>query len=429
MKDKKLHILLIGSGGREHAIAHQLAHSPRTTTLYVAPGNPGTATLPNTQNVAIAADDIEALLHFALEKKIDLTVVGPEAPLALGLVDTFQAHQLLCFGPTQAAAQLETSKAFCKAFLHTHNIPTASFAVFTEQQAAIDYLDTQSYPIVIKASGLAAGKGVIIAATREEAVSAINGMLDGGQFGEAGQEIIIETFLTGEELSFIVMVDGDHVVPLASSQDHKRLGEGDTGPNTGGMGAYSPAPRLTPALSDKIMETVIHPTIAGLKQQGIHYQGFLYAGLMISESDDIMVLEYNCRLGDPETQAILPRLTSDLATLCLAGAQGQLDTVTVTWNPQPALCVVLASGGYPTHSSPPVEIAGLDAVKRDDLLIFHAGTAQKENRLMTAGGRVLSVVALGDTLQAARDAAYGAIEQITWDGMQYRRDIAHRALD
>lgn len=424
-----MNILIIGSGGREHALAWKAANSNQVETVYVAPGNAGTALENKVENVAIDVLDIDTLMQFAKEKKIELTIVGPEAPLAEGLVDTFEKNNLACFGPSQAAAQLETSKAFCKQFFKEENIPTAAFETFTDKAAALDYLKTQSLPIVIKASGLAAGKGVIIAETMEQAEAAVHGMLDDKTFGDAGNEIVIEDFLEGEELSFIVMVDGEDVLPLASSQDHKRRDDGDKGPNTGGMGAYSPAPLLTPELNERIMKTVIEPTVKALKRRGTPYRGFLYAGLMISESGEPKVLEYNCRLGDPETQPLLFRLQSDLIALCQAALNGELNNVQAQWDPRPAICVVLAAGGYPASYRKGDVIEGLSNSGNSDCKVFHAGTRSEDGKVLTNGGRVLGVTAVGTDLQAAREVAYAMAKKIQWPDYYYRHDIGHRALE
>lgn len=424
-------ILIVGNGGREHAITWKIAQSPDAEQIFVAPGNPGTAQEPKTQNIAIAATDIPGLLQFARDNQIDLTIVGPEAPLSLGIVDAFQAAGLACFGPTQAAAQLESSKAFSKNFMQRHHIPTATYATFTEYEAAKNYLEQQKFPLVIKASGLAAGKGVVITQNLTEALTTAKEMLSGDAFGSAGQEIVIEEFLEGEEASFIVMVDGQHILPLATSQDHKARDNGDQGPNTGGMGAYSPAPVVTPTLSEKIIQQVIEPTIQGMAAEGYPFTGFLYAGVMIDKDNNIKVLEFNCRLGDPETQPILMRLKSDLLSLCEAAIAKELDKITITWDERPALGVVLAAGGYPDSYAKGYVIQGLEQDNADVNFtkIFHAGTAQRNSDIITAGGRVLCITALGDDIKTAQTNAYTMIKNISWPDMYYRTDIGHRAVN
>ena len=397
--------------------------------IWVAPGNAGTALETKTKNIAIEPTDVNALLQFAQQERIDLTIVGPETALAAGIVDAFQKVKLPIFGPTQHSARLETSKAFCKDFLKRHSIPTARFATFTDVNAALNYLETQTLPIVIKASGLAAGKGVIIANTKSDAKNTIRSMLQENQFGHAGKEIVIEEFLQGEELSFIVMIDGKNALALASSQDHKRLEEGDRGPNTGGMGAYSPVPRMTTELHDKIMTQIIRPTLAGLHQENNVYSGFLYAGLMITENNEPQVLEFNVRLGDPETQPILMRLKSDLVTLIQAALRGELDQTSIEWDKRKALGVVLASKGYPAHYEKGDTIDGLNKMNDPDVKVFHAGTQLKNNLVLTNGGRVLTVTALGDTFEMTKQKAYAAAQQIHWPHCYYRRDIGSRARD
>lgn len=424
-----MNILIVGNGGREHALAWKAANSKDVERIYVAPGNAGTALENNVENVAIDAIEINKLVSFAKEKNIDLTIIGPEAPLAAGIVDIFEKNNLACFGPSKAAAQLETSKAFCKQFLKEENIPTAAFETFTNKQDALNYLKTQSLPIVIKASGLAAGKGVIIAETEKEAENAVNAMLDEKMFGEAGCEIVIEEFLTGDELSFIVMVDGKHVLPLASSQDHKRRDDGDKGPNTGGMGAYSPAPLLNESLHKEIIETIIEPTVKALEKRGTPFTGFLYAGLMIDESGHPKVLEYNCRMGDPETQPLLFRLKTDLIQMCQAAIQKQLSQVQVQWDPRPAICVVLTAGGYPGSYRKGDIIEGLNLSNDSNCKVFHAGTKQKNGQITTNGGRVLGITALGDDLQQARNIAYARAKEIHWPDYYYRHDIGNKALE
>ncbi|WP_340615776.1 phosphoribosylamine--glycine ligase [Xenorhabdus entomophaga] len=423
-----MNILIIGSGGREHALAWKAAQSPLANKIYVAPGNAGTALETNLENVDIAATDIDGLLAFAQNHNIDLTIVGPEAPLVIGVVDAFLQAGLTIFGPTKAAAQLEGSKAFTKDFLHRHRIPTAAYQNFTEVEPALAYLEKMGTPIVIKADGLAAGKGVVVAMTMEEAQSAVKDMLAGNVFGDAGHRIVIEEFLDGEEASFIVMVDGNNVVPMATSQDHKRVGDGDTGPNTGGMGAYSPAPVVTDELHQRIMEKIIHPTVKGMAAEGHTYVGFLYAGLIIDKQGEPKVIEFNCRFGDPETQPIMMRLNSDLVELCFAGAKGQLSGKTSTWDPRPALGVVLAAGGYPANYAKGDVISGLAQETNADEKVFHAGTAFKDENVITAGGRVLCVTALGDDIADAQKKAYLRAERINWEGCFYRKDIGYRAI-
>jgi phosphoribosylamine--glycine ligase len=423
-----MRILIIGGGGREHALAWKAAQSPLAEQVYVAPGNGGTALEPGVENVAIAADDIPALVRFASEHGIGLTIVGPETPLVAGVVDAFAAAGLPCFGPTQAAARLEGSKAFTKAFLDRHRIPTAAYGVFTEPGPALAYLDKVGAPIVVKADGLAAGKGVILAQDLETARAAVLDMLSAGRFGTAGARVVIEEFLTGEEASFIVMVDGIRCLPMATSQDHKARDDGDLGPNTGGMGAYSPAPVVTPEIHARVMREVIAPTVAGLAAEGTPYLGFLYAGLMIGPDGSPKVLEYNCRFGDPETQPILLRLRSDLVALCLAALNGRLDQVEADWDPRVALGVVMAAGGYPGDSAQGRAISGLDEADGPDLKVFHAGTRREGEQTLTAGGRVLCVTALGATAREAQERAYHRTRRIHWPDCYYRTDIGHRAI-
>jgi len=418
-------ILVIGSGGREHALAWRLKQSPRIQKVYVAPGNGGTAREEGLENVAITA--IPDLVAYALKEGIQLTVVGPEAPLAAGVVDAFRAAGLRVFGPVQAAAQLESSKDFAKQFMARHHIPTAAFATFTDAVAAHAYLEARGAPIVIKADGLAAGKGVVVAKTLAEAHAAVEMMLADNMFGDAGARVVIEECLFGEEASFIVMVDGEHVLPLATSQDHKRLLDGDLGPNTGGMGAYSPAPVVTPEIHAKAMREVIRPVVAGMKAEGTPFTGFLYAGLMISPEGQIKVLEFNCRMGDPETQPIMMRLKSDLVTLLEAAVEGRLDEVEAEWDRRYALGVVLAAAGYPDHPRKGDAITGLGQV-HDDCHVFHAGTVLQDDQVVTAGGRVLCVTALGDTVKMAQTRAYQAAEDIDFAGRQMRHDIGWRAI-
>ncbi|NAO95156.1 phosphoribosylamine--glycine ligase [Halomonas sp. MG34] len=422
-------VLMIGGGGREHALAWKLAQSTQVEQVFVAPGNAGTAAEAKLTNVAIAATDLDSLVAFARDEQIGLTVVGPEAPLVEGVVDRFQAAGLTIFGPTQAAAQLEGSKSFTKDFLARHDIPSADYQTFTDVDSALAYLSKMGAPIVIKADGLAAGKGVIVALSEAEAEAAIRDMLEANAFGGAGARVVIEEFLEGEEASFIVMVDGEHVVPMATSQDHKRAYDGDTGPNTGGMGAYSPAPVVTPEVDARIMEQVILPTVRGMAAEGNAYTGFLYAGLMIDAAGNLKVIEYNCRFGDPETQPIMLRLTSDFAELCLAGAQGKLDGQRCEWDSRAAVGVVLAAGGYPGSYRKGDVIHGLAAAEETGCKVFHAGTAQdSQGEIITAGGRVLCVTALGNSVSAAQQQAYQGVNAIHWDGVECRRDIAFRAI-
>ncbi|NRN17188.1 MULTISPECIES: phosphoribosylamine--glycine ligase [Serratia] len=423
-----MNILIIGNGGREHALAWKAAQSPLADKVYVAPGNAGTALEANLENVAIAATDIPALVAFAQSHDIGLTIVGPEAPLVIGLVDAFQAAGLKIFGPSQAAAQLEGSKAFTKDFLARHRIPTAEYENFTEVEPALAYVRRKGAPIVIKADGLAAGKGVIVAMTLQEAEEAVRDMLAGNAFGDAGHRIVVEEFLDGEEASFIVMVDGENVVPMATSQDHKRVGDGDTGPNTGGMGAYSPAPVVTDEIHRRAMDQVIWPTVRGMAAEGNTYVGFLYAGLMIAADGQPKVIEFNCRFGDPETQPIMLRLRSDLVELCLAGAEGRLNEKSSDWDERPALGVVLAAGGYPGDYRNGEVIQGLPQQESADGKVFHAGTRLQGNDVVTSGGRVLCVTALGDTVAQAQQRAYQLAEGIEWPGSFCRKDIGYRAI-
>ncbi|WP_448195647.1 phosphoribosylamine--glycine ligase [Serratia marcescens] len=423
-----MNILIIGNGGREHALAWKAAQSPLADKVYVAPGNAGTALEANLENVAIAATDIPALVAFAQSHDIGLTIVGPEAPLVIGVVDAFQAAGLKIFGPSQAAAQLEGSKAFTKDFLAHHRIPTAEYENFTEVEPALAYVRRKGAPIVIKADGLAAGKGVIVAMTLQEAEEAVRDMLAGNAFGDAGHRIVVEEFLDGEEASFIVMVDGENVVPMATSQDHKRVGDGDTGPNTGGMGAYSPAPVVTDEIHQRAMDQVIWPTVRGMAAEGNTYVGFLYAGLMISADGQPKVIEFNCRFGDPETQPIMLRLRSDLVELCLAGAEGRLNEKSSDWDERPALGVVLAAGGYPGDYRNGEVIQGLPQQESADGKVFHAGTRLQGDDVVTSGGRVLCVTALGDTVAQAQQRAYQLAEGIQWPGSFCRKDIGYRAI-
>ncbi|CBL46227.1 Phosphoribosylamine-glycine ligase [gamma proteobacterium HdN1] len=421
-------ILIIGSGGREHALAWKAKQSPRVKQVFVAPGNAGTAREAGVENVQIAPTDVPALLSFAQKNAIDLTIVGPEAPLVLGVVDQFRAAGLAIFGPTQSAAQLEGSKAFSKDFLARHRIPTAAYQNFTEIEPAIAYLRGQKMPIVVKADGLAAGKGVIIAQTEAEAIAAVQDMLGGNRFGEAGHRVVIEEFLSGEEASFICMVDGSHVLPLATSQDHKARDEGDQGPNTGGMGAYSPAPVVTPDIHARVMAEIIYPTIRGMAEEGSPYTGFLYAGLMIDAQGHSKVLEFNCRFGDPETQPILMRMQSDLVELCLAGVEQRLNKIDAHWDTRAALGVVMAAGGYPEDYSKGDAIQGLPEKDAENCKVFHAGTRLEGDDVVTSGGRVLCVTALGDTVEEAQKTAYATTDRIHWEGAFCRRDIGYRAI-
>ncbi|KAF0809767.1 phosphoribosylamine--glycine ligase [Alcanivorax sp. S71-1-4] len=421
-------VLIIGNGGREHALAWKVAQSADVEKVFVAPGNAGTAREANVENIAIEALDKTALAHFARDNGMALTIVGPEAPLVDGIVDHFQAEGLKCFGPSAGAAQLEGSKAFTKDFLARHGIPTAAYRNFTDVNDALAYVRERGAPIVIKADGLAAGKGVIVAMTLEEAEEAIRDMLAGNRFGDAGHRVVVEEFLDGEEASFIVMVDGEHVLPMATSQDHKRVGDGDTGPNTGGMGAYSPAPVVTPEIHERVMQEVILPTVRGMAAEGHPYTGFLYAGLMIDSAGTPKVIEYNCRFGDPETQPIMMRLNSNLAQLCLAALDGRLDRASAEWDPRPAMGVVMAAGGYPGDYGKGDVISGLDGVDADDLKVFHAGTASRDGNVVTSGGRVLCVTALGESVSAAQQRAYEGVRAIHWDGCQFRNDIGYRAI-
>lgn len=422
-----MNVLVIGGGGREHALAWKLAQSPSVDIVYVAPGNAGTAYEPRMRNVPIAAGDIPALLRFAGDNDIGLTLVGPEAPLVAGVVDTFRDAGLRIFGPSRDAAQLEGSKAFSKDFLQRHRIPTARYGCFTEIAPAFDFIHDHGAPIVVKADGLASGKGVIVAQTQEEAKDAVRDMLAGNAFGEAGHRVVIEEFLTGEEASFICMVDGAHILPMATSQDHKARDDGDRGPNTGGMGAYSPAPVITPAIHARVLREVIEPTVAGMASEGTPYTGFLYAGLMIDAQGTPKVLEFNCRFGDPETQPIMMRLRSDLLTLLDAAIDGRLDRVDADWDPRVALGVVLAAAGYPETYR---EGERLDPLPEDagDRKLFHAGTRVEGERILSAGGRVLCATALGDTVADARARAYELAHSVAWPGKYYRTDIGHRAL-
>jgi phosphoribosylamine--glycine ligase len=421
-------VLIIGGGGREHALAWKAAQSSRVEKVFVAPGNAGTDMEARLENVDIGAEQVDALRDFAVQHQIGLTIVGPEAPLVAGVVDSFQAAGLRVFGPSAVAAQLEGSKAFSKDFLARHGIPTAAYGSFTDLDQAVAYIRRQGAPIVVKADGLAAGKGVILAQSEQEAIDACRDMLAGSVFGAAGQRVVIEEFLSGEEASFIVMVDGEHVLPLATSQDHKARDDGDTGPNTGGMGAYSPAPVVSAALHRRIMDAVIWPTVRGMAQDGRPYTGFLYAGLMIGAEGAPRVLEYNVRFGDPETQPIMLRLRSDLVELCDAALDRRLDKVQAEWDTRVSLGVVLAAGGYPADYAKGDVISGLDAVQEEGVKVFHAGTARRGDQVVTSGGRVLCVCALGDDVASAQRRAYAAVDKIRWEKVYYRTDIGHRAI-
>lgn len=424
-----MNILVIGSGGREHALAWKAAQSPLADKVFVAPGNTGTALEANLENVDIKVEDIDGLVAFAKANDIGLAIVGPEVPLVLGVVDAFQAAGLKCFGPSKGAAQLEGSKAFSKDFLAKHNIPTAAYSVFTEIPPAVEYINKMGAPIVIKADGLAAGKGVILADTVDEAIAAVEDMLAGNKFGDAGARVVVEEFLVGEEASFIVMADGKNVLPMATSQDHKARDNGDTGPNTGGMGAYSPAPVVTREIHDRAMAEVIMPTIEGMAKDGLPYTGFLYAGLMIDKDGAPKVLEFNCRFGDPETQPIMMRLQSDLVQHCLDALDGKLDQAVAQWDSRAALGVVMAAGGYPDAYPKGDVITGIDEANAADLKVFHAGTASNENgETVTAGGRVLCVTALGENVTAAQKRAYQGVDKVNWDKVYFRTDIGHRAV-
>jgi phosphoribosylamine--glycine ligase len=421
-------VLVIGSGGREHALAWKLVQSEQCSKVFVAPGNPGTATEENIENVDVAVDDLAGLVEFAKAENIELTVVGPEVPLVLGVVDAFKEAGLACFGPTQAAAQLEASKSFTKDFLARHQIPTAAYQVFTEVDKAVNYINEQGAPIVVKADGLAAGKGVIVAMTEAEAIAAVEDMLSGNAFGDAGSRVVIEEFMVGEEASFIVMVDGENILPLATSQDHKARDNGDKGPNTGGMGAYSPAPVVTDEVHQRIMQEVIEPTVKGMAADGRPYVGFLYAGLMIDPTGAPRVVEYNCRFGDPETQPIMMRLQSDLVSLCNAALAGELDKQSVDWDDRAAVGVVMAAGGYPASYRKGDVISGLDVADNDSTKVFHAGTVMKDGEVVTSGGRVLCVTALGDTVAEAQKTAYQGLAKVSWQDAYFRDDIAYRAV-
>ena len=423
-----MNILIIGGGGREHALAWKVAQSPLADTVFVAPGNAGTAQEPNVENIAIGVDDIAALVAFARDNSVGLTIVGPEAPLVAGVVDAFTEAGLKCFGPTKGAAQLEGSKAFTKDFLARHRIPTAAYASFTDEGEALAYLRQVGAPIVVKADGLAAGKGVILAEDLETARAAVREMLSGNSFGDAGHRVVIEEYLRGEEASFICMVDGSHILPMATSQDHKARDEGDRGPNTGGMGAYSPAPVVNAEIHRRILDEVIRPTVEGMAAEGHPYIGFLYAGLMIDAEGTPKVLEYNCRFGDPETQPIMLRMRSDLVAHCLAALDHRLDRETTEWDERPALGVVLAAGGYPESYAKGEVISGLPQSSDQDSKVFHAGTAEQDGQVVTTGGRVLCATALGDKVAQAQQRAYALADRIDWKDAFCRRDIGYRAV-
>ena len=421
-------ILIIGSGGREHALAWKCAQSELADEVLVAPGNAGTALETGVRNVAVSADDIEALARLAQDEDIGLTIVGPEAPLVAGIVDRFTELGLPCFGPSAAAAQLEGSKAFTKDFLARHDIPTAAYRNFSELEPALAYIREQGAPIVIKADGLAAGKGVIVAQTLDQAEQAAEDMLSGNKFGDAGARIVVEEFLDGEEASFIIITDGESILPMATSQDHKARDEGDVGPNTGGMGAYSPAPVVTPYVENRIMEEVIRPTLEGMRRDGANYVGFLYAGLMITDDGTPKVIEFNCRMGDPETQPIMARLESDLVEICNATLNGTLGAIDTEWDTRASLGVVMAAGGYPESYAKGNAISGLEDANSESQKVFHAGTTTDDGHVVTSGGRVLCVVGLGDSVEKAAGQAYSAVDMIDWEDVYFRRDIGHRAI-
>lgn len=421
-------ILIVGSGGREHALAWKVKQSPKVDQVFVAPGNAGTALEPGLTNIAIAATDISGLIDFAKQESINLTIVGPEVPLSLGIVDSFKEVGLNCFGPVRKAAQLEGSKNFSKDFMVKYGIPTANFQSFTDPDQAIAYIKLQGAPIVVKADGLAAGKGVVVAQTEQEAITAVKDMLSGNVFGDAGSRVVIEEFLQGEEASFIVIADGKQALAMATSQDHKARDNGDKGPNTGGMGAYSPAPVVTPEIHQRVMAEVITPTLAGMEAEGSPYVGFLYAGLMIAPDGSFKVLEFNCRFGDPETQPIMMRLKSDLVELCEAALAGRLDALETQWDSQASLGVVMAAGGYPDSYEQGQLITGLPTQEGGDMKVFHAGTCLEGDAIVTAGGRVLCVCALGKTIAEAQGKAYDTVKKIHWKNAYYRNDIGYKAI-
>mgnify|MGYP003385931147 CR=1 FL=1 len=422
-------VLVVGNGGREHALAWKLAQSDQVATVFVAPGNAGTALENNIENISIDSMDFDALIGFAKDNNVELTLIGPEAPLVAGIVDKFTAAGLRCFGPSKGAAQLEASKTFTKDFLARHNIPTAWYQSFTEVEPAIAYIREKGAPIVVKADGLAAGKGVILAETEQQAIDSVTDMLSGNQFGEAGHRVVVEEFLLGEEASFIVMVDGENIVPLATSQDHKARDNGDLGPNTGGMGAYSPAPVVTDEIHQRAMNEVIIPTVTGMAAEGNRYTGFLYAGLMINSDGVPKVLEYNCRFGDPETQPIMMRLQSDLFELCNHAIDQRLNETEAKWDSRCALGVVLASGGYPEQYDTGIAIHGLPDKEQSDVKVFHAGTSTKDDKVVTNGGRVLCATALGNSVAEAQQKAYKAVDKISWKDLYFRTDIGYRAIE
>lgn len=423
-----MQVLIVGSGGREHALAWKCVQSPQVGKVFVAPGNAGTASEPGVENVALAANDVDGLLAFARKQQIGLTIIGPEDPLVMGIVDRFSAAGLSCFGPSAAAAQLEGSKAFAKEFMQRHGIPTAEYGQFTEVTEAVKFIRQRGAPIVIKADGLAAGKGVVVAETTTEAEAAVLDMLAGNAFGKAGHRVVIEEFLAGEEASFIVMADGKHALAMATSQDHKAVFDGDCGPNTGGMGAYSPAPVVDAAMHERVMREIIHPVIDGMAKDGHPFTGFLYAGLMITPDGNPKVIEFNVRFGDPETQPIMLRLQSDLPGLCQAALRGELERCSTEWDPRPSLGVVMAAKGYPGRYGKGEVISGLDHAFPDNVKVFQAGTALDGEHIVTSGGRVLCVTALGESVAAAQTSAYLACEQISWDGAFHRSDIGYRAI-
>lgn len=425
----KLKVLIVGGGGREHALAWKIAQSPQVAEVLVAPGNAGTELEPGVRNIACATDDINGLIALAQQEKVGLTIIGPEGPLAAGIVDRFTAAGLACFGPTQAAAELEASKAFCKDFFQRHNIPTAAYGVFEDADSAIAYIREQGTPIVIKADGLAAGKGVILAQSEDQAITAVRDMLDANRFGAAGHRVVVEEFLHGEEASFIVLADGEQALALASSQDHKAALDGDLGLNTGGMGAYSPAPVVNAETTERVMREVINPTIAGMAAEGRRFAGFLYAGLMITSAGEPKMLEFNVRLGDPETQPIMMRLQSDLVELLQAAMHGRIGEVTAQWDTRAALGVVMAAGGYPQEYATGDIISGLLQGDNDNVKVFHAGTQKATNGIVTTGGRVLCVCALGEDVAQAQEVAYARVAAISWKSMHYRRDIGYRAIN